>query len=557
MYDKIIFRQISSLAKVFLDDDVNRIPEVEGITALKGERVSWQILYTGSNTEIHKRDVKFTLEKDERIKTRIAKVGNVPCLLACKFKRKEEDNYLRTTSGLYPDILYPLKDNAFHTVAENCHSLFITATLPENIDAGVYPIKFTFTVGEDDNAETIEKSFEIKVLDAVLPPQETVYTQWFHADCIATYYKYEIFSEAHWKMIEKFIAMAAYTGINMILTPIFTLPLDTEVGRERPTLQLLDISLDDNGYHFGFSKLDRWIDMCQKHGINKFEMAHLFTQWGTGCTPKIVVNTKNGEEKLFGWHTKADTKEYREFLNACIPALSDYLKEKGVYENTFFHVSDEPNYEKNLDVYKTQREMISHLIPDDKLIEACSHYEFLRDGIIKRPVSISSSIDEFFERGYTDIWAYYCSYPDEKNYGNRFIAMPNGRNRINGFQLYKYGIEGFLHWGFNFYYSVLSKRAINPFFETDADEAFPSGDAFSVYPGEDGPLESLRSVVFYEGLQDIRACKLLEKHIGRDEVLKIINKFGEIKFNEYPRSDEGILAIRQRINERIEKELSK
>lgn len=557
MYEKLIFRQISSLAKVFLDDDVNRFPEVESASALKGERVSWQILYTGSDTDIHKRNVAFTVEKDERINTEFSLVGNVPCLLACKFKRKEEDNYLRTTSGLYPDILYPLKENKFHTVAENCHSLFVTAYVPEDIEPGVYPVKLTFTIGEEENVSVIEKTFEIKVLNAVLPPQETTYTQWFHADCIATYYKYDLLSEEHWAMIEKFIAMASHTGINMILTPMFTLPLDTEVGRERPTVQLIDVSLDENGYHFEFGKMARWIDMCQKYGINKFEMSHLFSQWGTGCTPKIVVTTKDGEEKLFGWHTKADSKQYREFLNVCIPALTRFLKDKGVYENTLFHVSDEPSYEKNLEIYKTQREMIAHLIPDDKLIEACSHYQFLEDGIIKRPVSITSSVDEFFERGYTDIWAYYCSYPDEKNYSNRLIAMPNGRNRIVGFQLYKYGIEGFLHWGYNFYYSVLSKRAVNPFYETDADEGFPSGDAFSVYPGEDGPLESIRSVAFYEGLQDIRACKLLEKYVGREEVLEIVNKFGEIKFNQYPRSDEGILAIRERINARLEEELSK
>ena len=74
MYDKIIFKQVSSLAKVFLDDDVNRIPEVEGITALKGERVSWQILYTGSDTEQHKRPVKFIVDKDEKIKIDISNI---------------------------------------------------------------------------------------------------------------------------------------------------------------------------------------------------------------------------------------------------------------------------------------------------------------------------------------------------------------------------------------------------------------------------------------------------------------------------------------------------
>lgn len=547
MADGMIFRQVSSLMKVFLDDDPMRCPEVSGTTALKGERVSWQILYTGTPNGKRQTPMSFTVEKVNGIDVGIYRVEHVPCRLPCRYGAGD-DRYLRKKAGLYPDVLQPLQENQVKLVAENCHSLFLTAFLPQDLETGEYPIRLTFTVGE----KTLEKVFTIRVLSAVLPPQETVYTQWFHADCIAAYYGLESLSEPHWAMMEKFIAMAAHTGINMLLTPIFTPPLDTAVGHERPTVQLMDISLDEKGYHFGFEKLNRWIDLCQKHGIHRFEMCHLFTQWGTGCTPKILVQTKNGMEKRFGWHVKADSPAYREFLNACLPALTAFLKEKGVYENTFFHVSDEPNYEKNLDVYMTQREMVAQLIPEEKLIEACSHTEFLEEGIIKKPVAITNSVDSFFEKGYRDVWAYTCCLPEGDNYSNRFIAMPSGRNRVVGFQLYAYGIEGFLHWGYNYYYAALSKGLIDPFRETDCHEVYPSGDAFSVYPGEDGPLESLRSVVFYEGLQDIRACKLLENYIGREAVLQLL---GELKFNQYPASDEGILELRQRINEALEKVL--
>ena len=546
--DDYIFRQLSSLAKVFLDDEPLRCPEISGASALRGERISWQILYKGSFRGKRKQQVTFTVQKDEAISLQISAVGSVPSRLPCRWDSVDE-HYLRKTPGLYPDVLYPLEEQAVTMVAENCHSLFLTATIPQNLEPGEYPIRLTFCLEE----ETLEKVFTLRVLPVALPPQKTVYTQWFHADCIASYYGLELLSEPHWDMVEKFIAMAAHCGINMLLTPIFTPPLDTAVGAERPTVQLLDISLDETGYHFGFEKLRRWIRLCQKYGIHRFEMCHLFTQWGTGCTPKILVQTKKGTEKLFGWHKKADSPEYREFLNACIPALTGFLQEMGVYDNSFFHVSDEPSYEKNLEIYKTQRQMVAHLIPEEKLIEACSHTEFLEEGIIQRPVAITSSVDRFFEKGFTDIWAYTCCLPHDDNYSNRFMAMPSGRNRVVGFQLYTYGIGGFLHWGYNFYYSYLSRKPIDPFCQTDAEETYPSGDAFSVYPGANGPLESLRSVVFYEGLQDIRACQLLESMVGRKRVLELI---GPMKFNQYPATDEGILALRQRINDAIAKELS-
>lgn len=73
---------------------------------------------------------------------------------------------------------------------------------------------------------------------------------------------------------------AVDNGINMNLTPIFTPPLDTEIGSERPTVQLVGISKDESGYTFDFEKLKKWINMALECGIEYFEMAHLFSQWG-------------------------------------------------------------------------------------------------------------------------------------------------------------------------------------------------------------------------------------------------------------------------------------
>lgn len=112
-----------------------------------------------------------------------------------------------------------------------------------------------------------------------------------------------------------------------------------------------------------------------------------------------------------------------------------------------------------------------------------------------------------------------------------FHAMPSARNRVYGLQVYKYGIEGILHWGFNFYNSAFSLRHLNSYEVTDCDGSFPSGDAFLVYPGPDGvPEESIRLMVLYEAIQDHRALKLLEQYI----VMGVRNKINRlIKKNTY------------------------
>jgi hypothetical protein len=69
------------------------------------------------------------------------------------------------------------------------------------------------------------------------------YTCWFHGDCLANYYHDEVFSEEHWTAMENLIRMAADYGQTMILTPMFTPPLDTAIHYERPTVQLVDVTL--------------------------------------------------------------------------------------------------------------------------------------------------------------------------------------------------------------------------------------------------------------------------------------------------------------------------
>ena len=117
--------------------------------------------------------------------------------------------------------------------------------------------------------------------------------------------------------------------------------------------------------------------------------------------------------------------------------------------------------------------------------------------------------------------------------------MPSYRNRIVGAQMFKAGVKGFLHWGYNFYNNRNSVKKINPYFDTDAEGMFPSGDAFSVYPYRDGVTPSLRLKVFHDGLEDMRLLYLVEEKLGRDAVIEALDRIcGEpLTFKVYPRNN--------------------
>ena len=118
--------------------------------------------------------------------------------------------------------------------------------------------------------------------------------------------------------------------------------------------------------------------------------------------------------------------------------------------------------------------------------------------------------------------------------------------------MYRYQLDGFLHWGYNFYNSEYSLYAVDPYRCTDAGGAFPSGDAFLVYPGADKkPEESIRLMLMDEAMTDYCACKALEKMIGREAVLACLEEETEITFDSYPQSEKYILNIRNKINRMI------
>lgn len=536
---------LSSLAKVFPDEAPVYRPECLPLSSLKGETVSFQAACTVSNT-FFKTEAKVAIQSPLKDLIRVRNVQNVPVGRACN--PETDDNYLRTTSGMYPDLLRDLTDDTTYIYPGMWRSLWIDIRVPEDMVPGVYPIEISLV---DEGRTLCSAESSVTIYDAVLPKQEIMHTEWMHADCLADYYHVPVFSEEHWAILKNFFLEYTDRGCNMMLTPLFTPALDTAFGGDRTTVQLIDVTVEGGTYTFGFSRLKRWVDLCRACGIEYFEMSHLFSQWGAKYPPKIMADVEGRQEKIFGWHTPA-VGEYTRFLHAFLPELTGKLKEWGIDKVTYFHLSDEPRPD-DLDTYRQAKESVAGLLEGFHTFDALSSYEFYRHGLVDKPIPGNNEIDEFLGHGLTDMWTYYC-VGQYLEVSNRFMSMPSLRNRIYGIQLYKYDIIGILHWGYNFYNSQFSLEHINPYEVTDAGGGFPAGDAFLVYPGAGGqPEESLRMMVHYEALCDLRACRLLESLTSREYVMELIeeNLAEPLTFKRFPKSDMYMICLRNRINKEI------
>jgi hypothetical protein len=492
-------------------------------------------------------DGKISLSIESSLKTEIFFEKKV---FVGRTKPDDADDYYvgGGKSGYYPDALIKTCEC---DGKKGEWSSFRIEIIPDG-RTGDFPVKVTVKNGilKASVNETVH------ILPGKYPEQSLICTHWFHTDCLALTYKTEVFSEKYWTLVSNYMKTAASNGINSVLTPLFTPPLDTEKGGERLTVQLVSVTVNSKGkYKFGFDNLKKWIDTADSAGIKYFEFSHLYTQWGAKHAPKIIAKTKDGEKRIFGWETKSTSKKYRDFLEQFARALKIKLRQWKTEDRVIFHVSDEPNGAQ-IRKYKKAADEIKKLFGEYKIIDACSEIKYYEKGVIKNPVPSIASIEDFYGK-VPELWTYYCCGPGNDYLPNRFIAMPNLRIRIIGMIMFRYDVKGFLHWGYNYWFTQLSKELVNPYEQTDSGGKFPGGDGFVVYPGDNcEPTESVRLKFFADAVRDYELLREIERKKSREEALKYLTYDGQLISNKnYPRSEEWFIKTRNKMMEDLSNEI--
>lgn len=531
---------ISSLEKIYQGDKIPAM-NLEKLTLLKNEKKSFQVAVDA----VSEGEISFAVNtKLEGVKAYT--VEHIKSDLPM-WKKGADDYYRFSKTGYYPDLLLPAEDKV--TVKQSG-----VMSLWFEIDGnGNKPGAYTAEITVGDKSV----SLEVEIIDAELDFGDFIYTSWFYTDCLMSHYGFEAFTKEYWRVTENFLKTAREYGMNCVLTPIFTPALDTQRGKERPTVQLIDVTVTKGIYSFNFDKLTQWIEMAQRCGVEYFELAHFYTQWGARHAPKVMATVDGVYTRIFGWDTRANSEKYKYFLSSLSVELKKYLEERNLKDKVLIHVSDEPH--APCPAYKKASKYIHSLYEGYKIVDALSDYSLYEKKVVSNPIPANDHIDNFLGK-VENLWVYYCSAQKSNYVSNRFFCNSSLRTRVIGYQMYKYDIKGFLQWGYNFYYSRLSKSVIDPFTVSDAGGEFPSGDSYVVYPAKDGTAyHSIRLKVFYDALQDMAALKTLEKLTDKKTCLDVIELRGKhnITFSKYPHDEEWLLQTREIVNKLIKDKVSK
>ena len=535
----------SPLWKPAPNDCFDTAPDFSPPPILAGEAFACHVLIRDREAQFLKTPCRVRVQCDGCTDgVSLYRIGTVPVRTPC-YPDSFDDGYLSCEAGLYHDVMYPTDGAELYAPQRGFELLRIEVSPCREGDH-----RLTASVLPDNGSKGTTAGTAFEVLPTQLPVSDMFVTQWLHADCIAERYGLEPLSDRHFEYLERAVRCAVKNGISALYTPLFTPPLDTEVGGERLTVQLVGAYYDGGKWSFDYTDLDRWCDMGLRCGVKYFEMSHLFTQWGAHHAPKIIASVNGVTKRVFGWETDAASDEYTGFLRVFLTDLLSHMRSRGLDRMCVFHISDEPSA-ADAESYRRAADSVRDVLAGYTVADALSDVSLYRSGACAHPIPGIDHAADFLEDIPKGLWVYYCC-SQSVNVSNRFIAMPLSRVRVIGIQMWRHRVGGFLHWGYNFYSSQYSRYRIDPFVCTDGDYFAPAGDAFSVYPGDDGEvLMSLRLRAFREALDDMRALEAAEAKCGRDAVIEAVEgEIGyELTFDRYPTGDDYIFGVRRRVAE--------
>lgn len=517
---KIISWTTGSLKRNFTSSLPSEVSPKRIIMA-QNDRASFQICFRKEEGPADR--ARLRLEVPAELKARRRRMGHVPVPHHnTETGREELDGRL---PGFVPDPLFDDTEIVFPP--GETHGYWILIETPPDAPAGLH--EFSFTV-EFESGEKVSSGIGVSVEPLCIREAENFpVTHWFYADALCDWYNVEPFREDFWKIARPYFRNLVEHGTNTILSPLFTPPTD---GLKRPNQLLRIKSTDEVKYSFDWTDVKKWVSEAKKAGFRYFEWTHLFSQWGAKNAIPIYENHDGIYEGRMLWplETPADSNMYRNFLFRFLPEFKRFLEAEKILHKSFFHASDEPHGKEHLANYRKARSILRKLAPWMKVMDALSEISFAEE--TDMPVSLLSASTDFREKKIPS-WDYFCCGPRGK-YLNRLMDTPLAKIRGAGWLLYKFRAKGFLHWGYNYWYRSQTREMIDPFTASDglAWPGWACGDTFVVYPGENGPIDSIRWEVFSESLKDYALLETL----GVKENDKILECFKS--YEDFPKVPE-------------------
>ena len=482
---------VDALVKVFPDD---RPPAVSMATPVRvevaaGETASLQFVLRANEalTDARATLTPFVATKGgERLEPRPVRwVGFVP---VDRPTQRPSRDQLRPPPADYPDPL--LERASIEVAAQRSQPLWLTVPVGGEAAPGVYRATLTVTAQAGRRPIRERRPVEVEVAPVRIGASRLWVTDWFAMHWPHLQVQPEPESEAYYALLRRYARNLAEHRHNVALIS----PLGLAQFTIAPATGELAID---------FSRFDRWVRIFQEEGVvGRIEGGHIGGR-KAGWESEFVVSIQTVREgKVVAESVDPASPEADRFYARFFPALVAHLKERGWLSAYMQHLADEP-IPANLASYRALAALVRRHAPQLPVIEAC-HTKDLVGSIDVWVPQLNYWADDFAhyqarQRAGEEVWFYTCVFP-QGEYANRFIELPLIKTRLLHWLNFRYGATGYLHWGYNHW------TAESPFTHTTRPHGgppyLPAGDPWIVYPGQDGPLDSIRFEAMRDGIAD-------------------------------------------------------
>lgn len=419
-------------------------------------------------------------------------------------------------------------------VAYRTQAVYVRIRVPRDIQPGFHQGTVTAyaQTGFEDEVRCWQGAIRLQIADAALPDVSKWSYHldlWQHYSAIARYHRVALWSDAHFALIDGYMASLAQLGQKALTVIAAEIPWSGQRcfrDRTYPAYlyehAIVDVSRDEAGsLHLDLSKLDRLLALAARHGIDReIEVLGLLNIWvdeafGFGAVAPDApdaIRVRCYEQNTGTWTYLRTADE----LRAYIRALYDALAERGLVARTRI-TADEPS---DLPLFQERLAFLQDAAPGFKYKVAINHYEFMQDApeiadavptlalACRDPALTAQLAEELHAVGGRLLW-YVCCHPPIPN---TFLHSPLAEGALIGWLTHALHLDGFLRWAFCLWpaepWRRVSWRAPH----------WNAGDMFFVLPGRDGtPVETLRYEALRVAAQDYELLKLVERVLPDDQ----------------------------------------
>ena len=496
-------------------DQLGGYPKEISLYAAKNDTAAFQlVLGADADFILNLSRVQEFSQKGMLPSVRLEAGGELDCRLNLLDMRLDDGNVYRADALLsYPSA--ELKKDEVRAV-------FCEISVPSDLKAGKYAltVRVLESEGFSDERETGEVKISLEVADYTMPDvRENKFhlDLWQHSCNIARKCETEPWSDEHFAALENYVRSLGELGQKAATLIVTDVPWAGQgcFNEYRTKANLFEYAIvstvkhPDGSFECDYSKLQRYIDLCAKYGIDReisvYGICGIwkspekgFAQLADDYCDAVRIRYYDEADGAFKYMRKAAD------IDVFVSSLEKYFLATGQMDKVRI-AADEPN---DIEAYRATLKHLKAVAPSFKFKAAINHAEFVSefgDEVYDFVPCFDSMCQKYPElsrykatmKGKRFLY-YVCCGP---NFPNTFLSSALVESLYLGVIASYAGFDGFLRWN----YTVWN--------DDPRDDirygTWKAGDTNFVYPQKNGaPLLTLRYKELKRGIQ---LYELLEK----------------------------------------------